>query len=322
MRRGPITVGAAAVAMAILFVACGNVSSDSSSTEGGATAEGVDAGDISAAADGRPLPEQGDPVEGDRRVVYTARLRLRVDDPRASADEAADVAEEAGGDLDSQSEDADDEVQLTVRVPSDAFDEVVDELISLGTLLDRTVDTEDVTDQVVDLEGRLANAQASVERLRLLFDEAASVDQVVAVEAALSEREAEVEGLAGQLQVLEDQADRSTITVTFTREGEPEVNDDIPGFLQGLENGWIAFRNVLAVGVTVVGFLLPFLLVAVPVGLVLRWWVRRQRRNRPAQPTGSYAHPQPAPVPAASAPHPPSASTADESSSPTDPPGP
>ncbi len=310
------------IALAILLVGCGGVSRDSSSSDGGGTAEGVDAQEVQAASDGRPLPEQGDPVVGDRRVVYTARLRLRVDDPRASADEAADIADEAGGDLDSQSEDADDEVQLTVRVPSGTFDQVMDELVTLGTLLDRSVDTEDVTDRVVDLQGRLANARASVERLRALFADAASVDQVVAVEAALSQREAEVEGLAGQLKALEDQADRSTITVTFTREGEPAVNDDIPGFLQGLENGWVAFRDVVAVGVTVIGFVLPFLLIAVPLGLVLRWWVRRQRRNRPERPAGPYVHPQPAPVPAASAPHPPSASTADESSSPSDPPGP
>lgn len=203
-----------------------------------------------------------------------------------------------------------------MRVPSDAFDEVVDELITLGTLLDRTVETDDVTDQVVDLEGRLANARASVERLRALFADAGDVDQIVAVEAALSEREAEVEGLAGQLQVLEDQADRSTITMTFTREGEPEVSDDIPGFLQGLENGWVAFLNVVAVAVTVIGFALPFLLIAVPVGLLLRWWLRRQRRNRPERPTGAYVHPQTTPVPAAAAPQPTEAASSTEPSAP------
>ncbi|MGI8937514.1 MAG: hypothetical protein ACR2JF_04720 [Iamia sp.] len=93
MRRGPIRAAAAVVAVAALLVACGDVSSDSSSAEGGAAAEGIDAQDVQAASDGRPLPEQGDPVEGDRRVVYTARLRLRVDDPRASADEASDIAD-------------------------------------------------------------------------------------------------------------------------------------------------------------------------------------------------------------------------------------
>lgn len=294
MRRGTgdAAAGLALVVMLALALGMGACASGSDS-DGGATAEGgadgVSAQDVDAAAEGRPLPEQGDPIDGEPRIVYTANLRIQVDDPRASAEQAADLATDAGGALTSQDEDADDEVRLTVRVPSERFDEVLDDLAALGTVLDRSVQTEDVTDQVVDLQGRLDNARASTERLRALFQDAQSVDQIVAVEAALTEREAEVEGLAGQLQVLEDQADLSTISLTFTREGEPEVDDDIPGFLRGLENGWVAFRTVLAVAVTVVGFLLPFMIVVLPVTLVGRWLLHRRRRNRPSTPPVSTA---------------------------------
>lgn len=274
--------------------------SDSSATaDGGGVADSVSAGDVVAAHDGRPLPQQeGEPLEGERRVVYTAALRLQVDDPAAGADAAIDVATEAGGSLASQDQDAGDEVRVSVRVPSDRFDEALDDLAALGTVLDRSVGTDDVTDQVVDLQGRLDNARASTERLRILFADAADVNQIVAIEAALTEREAEVEGLAGQLQVLEDEADLSTFTLTFTREGEPEVDDDIPGFGRGLDTGWVAFRNVASVAVTALGFLLPFLLVALPLAAVGRGLIRRRRRgtSRPtttAPPTNATAGPPP-----------------------------
>ena len=284
-----VSLGAVGALLGGLLVlgACSSTGRDSS--DAGGSADGVSAEDVEAAADGRPLPEQGDPIDGERRVVYTADLRIRVDDPGASAEQATDLAADAGGSLASQDEEADDEVRLTVRVPSDRFDEVLGDLAELGAVLDRSVRTEDVTDQVVDLQGRLDNARASTERLRALFEDAQSVDQVVAVEAALTEREAEVEGLAGQLQVLEDEADLSNISLTFTVEGEPEVDDDIPGFLRGLETGWVAFRTVLAVAVTVIGFVLPFMIVVLPVALVGRWWLRRRRRKGPPTPSASPA---------------------------------
>ncbi len=205
------------------------------------------------------------------------------------------VAEDAGGSVANRTEEADAEaVTLTVRVPADEFATTVEELADLGEVLDRHVSAEEVTEQVVDLEGRLANAQASVDRLRELFAEAQDVNHIVSLEQALTEREAEVESLTGQLQVLEDRADRSTIDLAFTREGEPEVDDDIPGFLEGLRNGWVAFRNVVAVAVTVLGFLLPFLVPVVLAAVALRAILRRRAGRRPPRPTTG---PGPAPSP-------------------------
>lgn len=285
MRRTITVVLLLTLLAAVALGSCARNSGDDSESAadgGDATAAAGESGAAPADLASGPaveVPEQAEPVDVARRIIYTSDLRIRVDDPSAAATDAVQVAEDAGGDLDSQREDISDEVRVSVRVPSERFREVLDQLAALGIVLERSVDTEDVTDQVVDLEGRLANARASVERLRALFADAADVNQVVAVESALTQREAEVESLSGQLKVLEDQADRSTLTVVFTREAEPEVDDDIPGFAQGLDTGWVALRNVAAVGVTLLGFALPFLLVAAPLLVVGRWWLRRRGRR-------------------------------------------
>lgn len=281
MRRR-IRVGVAAAAVLLVLGACSGGSDDSSAE----TAADATSAEDGGAGSGGELASQAEPVEVPERIVYVADLRLRVDDPTAAADDAARVAEEAGGSVANRTEEADAEaVTLTVRVPADEFATTVDDLGDLGEVLDRQVSAEEVTDQVVDLEGRLANAQASVERLRELFAEARDVNHIVSLEQALTEREAEVESLTGQLQVLEDRADRSTIDLAFTREGAPEVDDDIPGFAEGFRNGWVAFRNVVAVGVTVLGFVLPFLVPVALVGLVGRAVLRRRAQRRPPRPS-------------------------------------
>jgi hypothetical protein len=282
-------VWAALVAVGVLALAgaCSGGGDDADRSAEDAEAEATGGGD---GGGGELLAAQT--AEVPERVIQTATLRLRVDDPAGAADDAEDVAEEAGGSTSDRTEEADaEEVTLTLRVPADAFTAAVDDIADLGEVLDRQVSAEEVTDQVVDLEGRLANAEASAARLRELFADARDVNHVVALEQALTEREVEVESLQGQLQVLEDRADRSTIDLALTQEGEPEVDDDIPGFVEGLRSGWVAFRNVLAVAVTVLGFLLPFLVPLAVVGLAGRAIVRRRARRRPSRPAAGTVSP-------------------------------
>lgn len=83
--------------------------------------------------------------------------------------------------------------------------------------------------------------------------------------------------------MLESQTELATITARFTERWRAavEVDDDIPGLLEGLRRGWVALVNTLAVVTTVAVFGLPFLLLLLPAALVLRWLVRRTR-VRPA----------------------------------------
>jgi hypothetical protein len=250
---------------------------------GDATETGGEAVAEEAAAGPEDLGAQAPPEEAPERIVYTADVRVRVEEPTEAAAAAIALVEEAGGSLATQSErEGEDVVTVTVRVPVEGFRPALDAVGGLGEVLDRHVEAEDVTDRVVDLEARLENARASADRLRELYATATDVAQVVAVEQALTEREAEVESLAGQLQQLEDRADRSTITATFVAEGEPVVSaadeEERTGFAGGLRTGWDAVVAGAGALATVAGFLVPFLPFLLGAGLVLLLVRRRARR--------------------------------------------
>ena len=55
----------------------------------------------------------------------------------------------------------------------------LDELAKLGTEESRAVQTEDVTEQLVDLDARLATQRASVDRVRALLARASTIGEVV-----------------------------------------------------------------------------------------------------------------------------------------------
>jgi len=197
------------------------------------------------------------------------------------------VVEAAGGFLSGQRSDlsGDASAVLTFKVPPDAFLDALGDLADLGDLVERRVGSDDVTEQVVDLEGRLAATTASVDRLRALLADAADVPQVVAVEGELARREGELESLTGQLRSLRESVDLATVTLTLTpppgSPGRPDRDHD-PTFADGLRTGGRALATVARAGATALGFALPFLAVAAVVALPARWGWRRWSRLRPA----------------------------------------
>lgn len=212
-------------------------------------------------------------------MVYTGSLVVRVSSVERASAAARRVATDQRGFVFAETTDQG-ETNLTVKVPSDRFDSTVTAMAKLGKVLRRSVNAQDVTADVVDVEGRLKTAQTSANRLRTLLTEAKTSADVVAVEGELAKRETDIETLQGRLRVLNDQVALATVSVRFTERNSLKVNDDLPGFLGGLRAGIVAFVNVGQAAAVALGFLLPFL----PVLAFLIWAWRRYRRRHPRAP--------------------------------------
>ena len=212
-------------------------------------------------------------------LIRTAELEVRVDDVQRSAEEAARLAREAGGRVESEDRSGsggDRSASVQLRVPADRFDAVLADLSGLGDERSRRVSSEDVGDQVVDLGARLATQRASVERVRALLDEADALGQVVQIEGELTRRTADLESLQARLQALEGAVSLSTVVLQLHSEDGPVVGDAL-GFGDGLRSGWAAVVGVGRVLAVTSGALLPFL----PVLALGGWLVlRRGRRSR------------------------------------------
>ncbi len=270
-----------------------SASPDSGGSGGGDTASDAPA-DATVPAEAVPVDLEAGQLPGaDREIISTADLAVSADDVQDASDAASRIVGRNGGYVFQQSADleGDQTIDITFKVPPERFDAMVTELSGLGTLEHRQVSTDDVTGEVVDLEARLATARASADRLRALLTETGSVVDLVAVEQALAVREAEVESLEGQLRTLSAQADLGTITVHFLTRAEAApggggADDGETGFLAGLEAAVDGLVGAAKVGATIVGFVLPFSVLAAAGGVVYLV-ARRRRTSRPADVTPS-----------------------------------
>jgi uncharacterized protein DUF4349 len=246
-----------------------------------------------AATPGGAAPDAtGDPVASvGRALVRTAQLRVEADDPVALTRRVRAAIAGAAGTI-AQESSTDSGAQLTVRVPADRLDRLIDAIAGLGHITDRTAQVVDATENVVDLDARVASQRASVDRVRALLAQARSIGDVVAVESELTRREADLDSLTGRLNALKDQVALSTLTVDVDKTPGPMSASPQPtGFLAGLAAGWDGLKTVAVAAGAAVGFLLPFLpVLAVILGLV--WAGRRLgRTRRTPQPAGGAERP-------------------------------
>jgi hypothetical protein len=181
---------------------------------------------------------------------------------------------------------------------------VVEQIAKLGEEETRGISTEDVTEQTIDLDARIAVQQARVDSGRRLLAEAKSLNDLVMLEKEVATRESDLASLQAKKRRLADLTALSTITVVLLDpDAAPATEPDgPPGFLAGLAGGWSALLASLAVLVTVLGAILPWLIaLGLPAWGIL-WAYRRYARRRPARVAPAPALVAPAPAYAGPAP--------------------
>ncbi|MEH0935222.1 DUF4349 domain-containing protein [Micromonospora sp. CPCC 205543] len=282
-------VAAVAVGLAALLLAgcgAGGESTDTANSRAEAPAGGAPAG----AAGEQDQAGAGAPdlrVE-QRSIIYTGTMRVQVDDVEGAARRAVAAVTTVGGFVggdNRRSVAADAEAELVLRVPAAKFTAFVDELATYGRQQRREVRTEDVTEQTVDLDARIATQRARVDSARKLLARATSVSELVSLEGEVAKREADLASLEAKKRKLSDLTALSTITVTFVgRDASTAEEETETGFMVGLRGGWKVFLVSMSVLLTVLGAVLPWLLTfGVPLGVLMV--VLRRRRRRPAPPT-------------------------------------
>ncbi|MEU5362201.1 DUF4349 domain-containing protein [Streptomyces sp. NPDC005925] len=273
-----------------------------SGAEGGSQGGAKEGAAGSGRADGdRASAAPQAPAHPDR-VIRTASVSVRVKDVPKALAEARAATEDAGGYVGDETTTADENgherTRVVLRVPVDRYEAVLADLEGAGRLLERTAKAQDVTDQIVDAESRIASQRASVARIRELMDRATKLSDVVTLEGELSARQADLESLLARQASLKDRTSLATITLSLSERPVPAdaAKDDDPDFVDALTGGWDAFVTMLRWLLVVLGAVLPF---AAAAALLVLAWLRLVRPRLPRRPAPASTATAPGPLPSA-----------------------
>lgn len=156
-------------------------------------------------------------------LIRTASLNLVTRDFASVRSTVERIVNDLGGFVDQLSvlgtEGTTRSLRGTVRVPGTRLDEALARLRQLGQVVEDTQRSEDVRDQVVDLDARLANARATERRLAdILRDRTGKLSDVLEVEREITRVRLEIERLDAERTNLGRRVTYAAVTINITEE--------------------------------------------------------------------------------------------------------
>jgi hypothetical protein len=243
------------------------------------------AGLPAAQTDSAPGESPQSPVIDSAQIIRSATMVLIVPDAASAATRLRSVAITHGGTVTTENvmsgaKSSYSQSTVVLSVPADQLDGALTDIAAIGEVQVRTIQSADVTAKVADVDARIKTMRDSIARMQELLTRAGSVSEIAQVESELTRRQSDLESLLAQQKALAQRVAQSPITVTLSTQPiviEPPAPQT--GFLAGLSSGWKALKSFTVGALTVVGALLPFLVVFALIGAPVVWLVRRRRTH-------------------------------------------
>ena len=223
----------------------------------------------------------------DRKIIRNAELAIEVEDVIETLNLATALSTRFGGytaSTNTWTQGDQPYAQIRFAVPVERFETAMEQTRGLGKVKSESITSQDVTGQYVDIEARIANLEATAERIRGFLDDAKKVEDALNVNRELSIIEERLEVLKGQRNLLTQQTSFSTISLEIR---------PIPSIVPNRESTWSPVRTFyvaldallemarLAVDVAIWAIMLggPVVLFFILLGLGVRWLFRLTRRS-------------------------------------------
>jgi hypothetical protein len=226
----------------------------------------------------------------ERKIIRNGKLTIETDDPTAEQSRITSISEAHGGFVvtsdfkQNGSNQANQTVTITVRVPSSQFDDTLGQVRKLGKVTGENVSGQDVTEEFLDLEARIKTQRALEAQFLEIMKQAKTVSDALEVQREIANVRTEIERMEGRKRFLENQASLSTIVITLQTPA-PILAASTNGFWHSVKQAFadgVDFAAQLVLGlIRLVIVLIPItLFILLPLGLLLRYLLRRLKTTR------------------------------------------
>lgn len=282
------------IMMAVLFLAACSDLNQTSFNETSAPRQTEVAMDM--VQESAPPAEQAigeNTAQTDRSIIYTASVNFETINYEEAKEELLELISQEEGNIQYQDESAYQygqytesaqsltQLYLVIRVPQENFDDLVSSLENseAAEVTQSSRGTEDVTNQVRDLDIRIESVEARIDRLNELNEEAETVTDLIEIETALQEAIIQRDQLLEQQSGLTDQVDYGTIYLSLrevielsNRGGSQRTFWD--DFQDALVETWYRALDALQTGIISVVFLIPYIIFILILIAIFKWLIR------------------------------------------------
>ncbi len=204
--------------LSLIIAGCSDGSSGEY-TDGAKSTSETSAG--SSTAEGAP-PVGSGPLNLNRQVIRNGSMTIRVKHVEDSEKNLVKDLNKIGGYV-ASSESAGFGGQspsaiIDLRVPSGQLDSFIDVISGYGVVLSKQLSSEDVTDQLIDLDARLKTLKLQESKYQGLVAKVTKISEIHELETRLGEIRTEIERISATRKSMLDRASLSELKVTLTQD--------------------------------------------------------------------------------------------------------
>lgn len=227
----------------------------------------------------------GKSVEVSRKIIETGQLTLETRNLIAAESKIFQLLEKQQGIIESSNVSLDSNGRrngnYSLRIPAGKLNDFINEVAALSDIVvrQRSISSQDVTEEYIDISARLENMQRHETRLREILARANSVDEILKVEKELATVRGQIESTTGRLKALTGKIDMSTLKLRIN-EVVMVTETNFGGKLMAVvRDSWVGAGDVVL-------YLVAAVIVLSPLGLIIIlavwWWKRRQKAKNMA----------------------------------------
>lgn len=225
-----------------------------------------------------------DTSEIDRKIVKNGYMTLEVNDIAVAIASISALANDLNGYVVSSNKSGVEDAtygQISIRVPSDRFDQAFDRLRQLAVNVpNESTNSQDVTEQYTDLQAQLRNLEATEAQYLELLKKAEKVEDILAVQRELSNVRGQIEQVKGRILYIERTSDMALIDVNLQKvKPIGEMAWSALETLKSAARGLVSFGKVLADVLIWLAIFSPVWIIILVVVLYFTRWRHSKARS-------------------------------------------
>ena len=161
---------------------------------------------------------QTDAVVQNRQNIKNGSLEIEVESITTATQSLKTIISNEKGYIYSSYNRSEREVFFKTRIPPEKLDSVITSASSLGEVTSKTISTQDVTEEMIDIDAKIKNLTALRDRFRDLLTKATKISEIIEVERELNRVQTELDSIEGRYNALRSQIAMSTLEIGIKQE--------------------------------------------------------------------------------------------------------
>lgn len=221
--------------------------------------------------------------EIERKLIKTGNINFETEDIKRSRILIDGLLTKYGAYINNENENSYErrlEQYLVVKIPKNAFDDFMNELVSgVKHVNSKHVDIQDVTEEFIDITARLKVKKEAEQTYLRLLDTAKNVREVLDIQNQIQDIRAEIESIEGRLRYIDSAVNYSTLNISMYQIiSAGNITPSISFFTKvfsSLKDGFNMFLDMIIAILN----LWVFIILIVVIALLIKWKFFRRKKN-------------------------------------------